>query len=177
MSPRVRASLGWAAAAALSVGAAGLWLRVVERVPSVEWTRGGATFSLGEPRLLGVLAVVPLLAFALVRSLADLPWQQRVLSLLARAAFLGLLGLAVARPARTEQTDRVCTVLLVDVSDSVADDSLEDARAAVKAALAARPKDDLVKVVTFARRTRLVDLGEPAVVPSASVHFRLPDVP
>src|SRR5204862_569781 len=110
----------------------------------------------------------PLLAFSLARSLADLPWQQRMLSLALRMALLFAMGLALARPVRTAETTRVCTVLLLDVSDSVSDESLEDARRVVRDALAARPPNDLLKVVTFARRPRLLDLGEAREAPPVS---------
>lgn len=151
------------ASAALAVA----YERYVGRLPpsAFEWTRNGKTFALGEPRLFVVLAVFPLLAWSLVRSLADLPWQQRLLSLAFRVALLGTMALALARPFRTAETARVCTVLLVDVSDSVSDEALEEARHAVKDALAARPADDLVKVVTFARRPRLLDLGDAHELP------------
>lgn len=148
-------------AALLSVGAGVAYVRYVGHLgPSAfEWTRSGKTFSLTEPRLLVVVAALPLLAWSLFRSLSDLPWQQRILALVFRVLLLFSMGLALARPSRTAETARVCTVLLVDVSDSIADDALEDARRVVKEALAARPPDDLVKLVTFARRPRLVELG------------------
>jgi Ca-activated chloride channel homolog len=143
------------------------YLRYVGHLPpsAFEWTRGDKTFALGEPRLLVVLAVLPLLALSLARSLADLPWQQRILALVFRTALLFAMGLALARPVQTAETARVCTVLLVDVSDSIADESLEDARRVVRDAIAARPPDDLVKVVTFARRPHLLDLGEAREAP------------
>src|SRR5581483_10593574 len=78
------------------------------------------------------------------------------------------LGLALSRPTRTAETHKVCTVMLVDVSDSVSDEALADARAAAKKVLAARPADDLVKVITFARRPRLLDLGESKELPAAA---------
>ncbi len=58
--------------------------------------------------------VTPLLLFVLGRSLADLPWPQRALSVLFRVAFLGLLALGLSRLVRSEETHQVCTVLLVD---------------------------------------------------------------
>jgi secreted protein with Ig-like and vWFA domain len=145
------------------------YLRWIGRVaPSdLEWTRGGVTVALGAPKMLGMLAVVPLLALALFRSLADLPWQQRLLALSLRTAFLAALALALARPARTAETRKVCSVYLIDVSDSVSDEALEDARRAAAGALAARPEGDLVKVLTFARRPRLLDLGDARELPPA----------
>ena len=61
---------------------------------------------------------------------------------------------------RTAETQKVCTVFLVDVSDSVPPEAVADARKAVERAHEARGEEDLVKLVTFARRPRLVDLEE-----------------
>jgi len=68
-----------------------------------------------------------------------------------------LLALALSRPARTADTDKVCVVYLVDVSSSVPDEALEDAAVLVSEALASGRDGDLVRVVTFARRPRLLE--------------------
>ena len=47
-----------------------------------------------------------------------------MLSLALRVLFLGLLALGLSNPVRSEFTARICTVLLVDVSDSVSDEAL-----------------------------------------------------
>ena len=125
-----------------------------------KWQHEGTTYELLEPRAIGVLLVVPLLMFVLGRSLADLPWPQRVLSLLFRVAFLLLLGLGLSRLVRTAETNNVCTVVLVDVSDSVPKEALDDARAEVERLYAAKRSDDELKLVTFAKRPRLVPLVE-----------------
>jgi len=165
---RARAVLLATAAVALSVGLGAAIAHHVGRAPAgaFEWKLHDVTFALGAPHLLAVIGVFPLLAFSLFRSLADLPWQQRVLALSLRTAFLAALALALARPARTAETHKVCTVFVVDVSDSVSDQALEDARAAVKRALSARPEDDLARVVTFARHPRLLSLGGANELPS-----------
>ncbi|HEX4338537.1 MAG TPA: VWA domain-containing protein [Polyangiaceae bacterium] len=170
MTRATRTALGAALSVAASVVLGVLLLRLIEHASPTAFTitRGAITTSLAEPRMLVVVALLPVLAFALLRSLSDLPWQQRVLALLFRMLFLVALAGALARPARTAETHKVCTVLLVDVSDSVSDEALEDARAAAKKTLAARPADDLVKVVTFARRPRLVDLGQANELPAVA---------
>ena len=122
------------------------------------WLKGGIHYQLLEPKALGVLLVLPLLLFVLGRSLADLPWPQRVLSVLFRLAFLGLLGLGLARLVRSEETHKVCTVLLIDVSDSVPDEALGDARRTLEAYAKAKGPDDQLKLVTFAERPRLIDI-------------------
>ncbi|HLV21635.1 MAG TPA: vWA domain-containing protein, partial [Polyangiaceae bacterium] len=157
MSERARRLLWGAFLVLLGVG---LWIayqRFVLSAGPIKWTRDGTTYELLDPRTLGVVLLLPLLLFVLGRSLADLPWQQRVLSVLLRLAFLAALGLSLARLARTVETQQVATVFLVDVSDSVQDAALEQARDYVAKAFAAKGADDLVRVVTFAERPRLVD--------------------
>ncbi|MCC6214447.1 MAG: VWA domain-containing protein [Polyangiaceae bacterium] len=123
------------------------------------WTIEGRRHELVEPRALALLLVVPALIVALGRSLADLPWQQRVLALLFRVAFVGLLALALGRLVRTTETRKVATVVLVDVSDSVSDQALEDARALLGRVWAARGPEDTVRLVTFAERARRVEVS------------------
>jgi Ca-activated chloride channel family protein len=123
-----------------------------------KWTQSGVQYELLEPRTLAIVLLTPLLLFVIGRSLADLPWPQRVLSVLCRVAFLALLGLGLARLVRSEETQKLCTVALVDVSDSVPDAALEDAQRAIEKLAAGRGADDLLKVVTFAERPRLLEV-------------------
>ncbi len=132
------------------------------------WTRDGVAYELLEPRTLGLVLVLPVLLFVLGRSLADLPWQQRVLAVALRLGFVALIALSLSRLARTAETKKVCTVLLIDVSDSVTSEALDDARAYAARMLREKPPDDLVRVVTFAARPRLLDLEEAAELPAAS---------
>ena len=107
-----------------AVGAAGLWAYlhyVWFAGPTIAWKRGGQDYELLAPRMLGIALLAPYFLWMIGRSLADLPWPQRVLSVLMRIAFVGLLALGLARLARTATTQKVCTVYLVDVSESVPD--------------------------------------------------------
>lgn len=172
MSPRVRKLLWGLTIALVGVGLLALYQRfVLGGPPSYKFERGGHSYELLEPRVLGILLVAPVLLFVLGRSLADLPWPQRVLSVILRVSFLGLLALGLAKLVRTAETHKVCTVFLVDVSESVTAEALEDGRHLVERALQARGADDSVRLVTFAKRPRLVELPEvdgKLVVPAAS---------
>ncbi|RYE89815.1 MAG: VWA domain-containing protein, partial [Myxococcales bacterium] len=139
--------------------------------PTLSWTYHGVVYELLSPRTLGVALLLPVLLYALGRSLADLPWPQRVMSLLLRFAFLVLLAVALGRLARTSTTSKVCTVYVVDVSDSISAEALPDAQAAVQLALDGKPADDQVKLITFARRPRTVDLaGDGKQAPAITRH-------
>ncbi len=120
----------------------------------------GELLEILHPNLILVAFALPILLGVLGYSLADLPWPQRVASVLLRFAFLMTLALALGRLARTTSTSKVCTVFLVDVSQSVPIEALGDAREAIQQAMDKKPSDDLVKIVTFARAPRLLELPE-----------------
>jgi Ca-activated chloride channel family protein len=168
MSLRSRLSgLGRSGVGVLSVGifAAGLWayLRYIWYAgPTLTWVRRASEYQLLAPRMLGIVLLAPYFLWVIGRSLADLPLSQRVLSIALRVAFVTMLALGLARLARTATTQKVFTVYLVDVSDSVPDSALGDARAEVQKQVDARGSEDLVRLVTFAKRPRVVSLGDDA---------------
>ena len=88
----------------------------------------GELYDLLAPRLLGLALLTPYFLWVIGRSLADLPIIQRIISVFLRIAFIALLALGLARLARTATTQKVCTVVLVDVSESVPDAALDDAK-------------------------------------------------
>ncbi len=133
---------------------------------------GGERYELLAPRFLIVVAVAPLLFWGLSLSLADLPRAQRWLGALMRTLLIAALALALARVARTTDATRVSTVFLVDVSESVTDESLERARTIVRSAWTARGDND-VQLVTFAQNAELVTLARDADdVPEITRHER-----
>lgn len=161
MTPRARSATLIVAVALLTAGLALVYREfVLGATPEAfSLVRGGVTYRLLEPRWLGVAIALPLLIIAAARSLTDLPWSQRLLGVALRALFLLLLGLGLARPSRTATTENVATVFLVDVSDSVPDEALEDARETLVRAEGAKRPNDVVRLITFARRPRLVELA------------------
>lgn len=165
---------------ALFVGLGAAFSHYVLDAPATAfiWNESGTQYELSEPRALGVLLLLPLLLFVMGRSLADLPWPQRVLSVLFRVAFLFLLGLGLARLVRTTETRKVCTVVLVDVSDSVPAPALEDAKSEVERLYKAKGEDDLLKLVTFAKRPRYVELEtEDGALKSFALERHRPEEP
>jgi Ca-activated chloride channel family protein len=169
MSDRTRRALFAALALGLTVVLVLLYRKFVWNSPAstLSWVRGGTTYVLRSPKLIGLVLITPMLLLVLPRSLADLPWQQQFLSLGFRVAFVAVLAVSLARVARTERAEKVCTVFLVDVSDSVTTEAIGDAKTAIEAALAAKKTDDISRIVTFARRPRLVEMDERAAVSPA----------
>jgi Ca-activated chloride channel family protein len=138
---------------------------VLEAPPGAfKWQRGGEHFELLNPEALGLLLLSPLLVLGMRSSLADLPWAQRALSLLVRIAFLALLAFGLSSPVRSETTNQIATVVLIDVSDSVSLESLGEAKAELERVIAARRPGDVVRLVTFAQRPRLVEIEKNGAV-------------
>ncbi len=135
--------------------------------PTLTYFRGETKYELLNPKLLGVILVAPWFVGVLSKSLADLPWPQRVLSVLLRIAFVAALAFGLSRLARTATTEKTCTVYIVDVSNSVPDEALADAQAIVAQAVKEKPPEGIVKLVTFAKRPRLVDVPGGGAEPAA----------
>jgi Ca-activated chloride channel family protein len=148
---------------AFVVGAVGIWLYVRYvwyAGPALAWLHGGTEYRLLSPRMLGVVLLAPYLIWVVGRSLADLPPAQRIASAFLRVTFVAILAAGLARLARTTTSQRVWTVVLVDVSDSVSDAALEDERSEVGRLVAAKPPRDRIRVVTFAERPRVVPTAD-----------------
>ncbi|HVY30034.1 MAG TPA: VWA domain-containing protein [Polyangiaceae bacterium] len=162
MSERTRRLVWLAGLAALFALLAFGLRRYVWSAPAdaFHWQRAAIKYQLLEPRALAVVLLAPLLLYVLGKSLADLPWQQRALSVLLRIAFFVLLGLGLSRLVRSDETHRVATVVLLDVSDSVADATLDKARAEVERLYKARGDGDVMKLVAFAARPRAVPVEQ-----------------
>lgn len=150
--------IGWAASS-LVLGVCGSWSYVHYvlggRLPSV-WHFHGSDYRLLAAPMLGVALIIPYVLLVVAGSLADLPPVQRAVSVILRAGLVATLAVAAARPVRLESTQRVCTVFLVDVSDSMSDAAIEDARREVERMVAFKLPNDTVKLIAFARRPRVV---------------------
>ncbi len=115
----------------------------------------GGHLEIADPRALWSVALAPWFVFVPMRSLADLSRVQCWTVGIVRTVLVLLLALALGRPLSTENRSEICTVFLVDVSDSISDDALESFRVLLERALLARGTN-LVRAVAFARRAREV---------------------
>ncbi len=155
-----RAALYWLALLALcTVAAVALFQVLAGRTLGIDLA--GIRYELRQPRMLGLLSVVPLVAWGAMRSLADLPALQRLLLLVTRSTLIALLALALARPVRVGESTQVSAVVLLDVSDSLADDSLQEARSIAQEIWRMRGDND-VQLVSFASRPRRLSVAADA---------------
>jgi Ca-activated chloride channel family protein len=160
--PFRRRALHAALACAFTGAALYGYARFLWKPPDVSLFYKGEVYELAAPRMLALALLAPYFLWVTGRSLADLPWPQRALSLGLRILLVACLGLGLSRLVKTSESKKVCTVYLVDVSESIPDDALADAKEELDRALLGKPKDALVKLVTFAKRPQFVEIPEGA---------------
>ncbi len=119
----------------------------------------GRTVSLSSPESLWLLLAVPLLLVAFSISVADLPWQQRLLSFLFRGLFFAALVVGLSVPQESTPSTRVCTVALVDVSTSVSDADLEKFLQELSLLHSAKKEKDDLRLVAFGERASEISLS------------------
>lgn len=158
-----RGLLAAAAATALIVAAWWWWILRPGR-EAVALVLFGREVILLAPRRLLVLAVLPWVWFGRSLTLTDLPRAQTALSAIVRSLLIAAVAIALARPASPWHSSRVSAVFLVDASDSVSDDQLEASRRFVEEARRHAAAGE-AHLVTFARRPRVVALGDQPLAP------------
>lgn len=156
MSPRLR---GLLRALVTVLACAALVPLVQHGIAGLEATPLGERIVLLEPRALYGLTLLPLIVGASWWSLSDLPPLRRWFSTALRAFLIGLLTLALARPASLRASELTSTVFAVDVSDSIDASTLAVFRERVRAAYEARGPHH-VALVTFAKTAKPVELTD-----------------
>jgi len=122
---------------------------------SITLQLGSRPVDLLAPQWLHLIAIVPAFYVIRVFSLTDLSLAQQVVQATLRSLVIAGLAVALARPSWVTDTNKVATVVLVDVSDSISDKQLAAARSYV---------DDLEKsegsgnlqLITFAEKPLVV---------------------
>ncbi len=119
----------------------------------------GRDYEVLSPRWLGLLCLLPVLWLIRGSSLVDMSRLQQGLSVGLRALILIALVIALSRPSATSFDSRICTVFLVDLSESISADQVAKAREIVNRAWRNRGENQ-VRLVTFAKSARVVKLAE-----------------
>jgi Ca-activated chloride channel homolog len=131
-----------------------LWLAIDAWIgddTSITLQLGSRPIDLLAPQWLHLVAIVPAFYVIRVFSLTDLSLAQQLVQATLRSLVIAGLAVALARPSWVTDTNKVATVVLVDVSDSISDKQLAAARTYV---------DDLEKtegsgnlqLITFAEK-------------------------
>jgi len=139
----------------------------------VPWVDMGAwlgpepvTYEVGDLRWLGLLCGLPVLVLFCRWSLTDLPLPQHVFNIMLRA----LVVVALIDVQRTDFASYVSTIFVVDVSESVPDEVLEQAHAHVQEVYDQRGPNADMRVVTFSKRPRMLPIGAGGQVPLFTRH-------
>lgn len=151
---RVGAGVACAAAIALLLD-----LFVVPEAGALRVNVGPRPIDLLEPGWLLLAALLPYFFVVRTQSLTDVSVAQQYVQAGVRSLLVLGVALALARPVWIDEDDRIATVVLVDVSESVSDAQLDAARGYTADIEAAAREGDRVYVVTFAERPRLVREG------------------
>jgi len=107
------------------------------------------------PQWLHLIAVVPALYLLRTLSLTDLSLAQQLLQATLRSLVIAGIAIALARPSWITDTNRMSTIVLVDVSDSISDKQLAAARSYVDELAAGKADGDL-QLITFAEQPIVV---------------------
>ena len=119
-------------------------------------TLGNWSISVGNPWWLVLIPLVlPPLIWSSYRSLAGLGTVRRALAILFRTVVIILIVLALAELQSVRRTDRLATIFLLDVSNSVPREQQKAALDYVTEASKKRRRDDLAGVVVFGQEPRV----------------------
>lgn len=136
------------------VAAVAIWLGIDAWIgdrTSITIMLGSRPVDLLSPQWLHLFAVVPAFYVIRVLSLTDLSIAQQVLQATLRSLVIAGLAIALARPSWITETNKVATVVLVDVSESISDKQLAAARCYVDDLEKAEGPGNL-QLVTFAEK-------------------------
>ena len=115
---------------------------------------------------LGLFAFWPLLLIPSRHSLCDFPIWQRILSGILRVALLALIVLALTDIEKTTETSLVSVIYVVDVSESVPDEMLEQAHEKITQALKEKTPETNIQVVVFGSEPRVIDIPDNGQLPA-----------
>lgn len=118
---------------------------------NVDWT-----IAFLSPWWLALLAVLPFIVWQSVGSLSGLGPVRRWIAIIARCTVLALIAAALADMQFVKKSDRLCTLFVVDQSQSIPQDKSAEALSAVAHSMNTREKDtDLAGMIVFGKNARI----------------------
>ncbi len=118
----------------------------------------GRDVELLSPLMLALILVVPSLWIVRRYTLSDLPQIQQHFGALLRALLIAALALGLSRVVFTTFESHVTTVFVVDTSASMPDQTLIEARTFIQQTYEQLKDGDDVRIVTFAKAPRVVEI-------------------
>jgi Mg-chelatase subunit ChlD len=143
-----------AAGAAASIVLALLIKWLLVDGPLLKLDIGDRPITFLEPSWFYLLALTPYFFVIRTFALTDVSVTQQYVTAGWRSLVIAGLAVALARPVHTTSDDKIATVVLVDVSESVSDKQLDAVRKYIEALDGGKGDRDRLDVVTFAERPR-----------------------
>ncbi len=135
---------------------------------------GNWSITFGNPWMLILIPmIVPPLIWMSYRSLAGLGPVRRTLAILFRTAVIALIVLALAEMQSVRRTDRLTTMFLLDVSNSMPKEQQKAALDYVAQASKKRRRDDMAGLLVFGREPRVEVPPAPSELNSLGVESML----
>jgi len=144
------------------------WVPSLDTQPFMQWDPVRYEFT--DLKWLGLLCGLPALILFYRWTLTDLPFFQQVFNILVRALLVICLVGSLLGLKRTEFESHVSTIFLVDVSESVPEKVLVEARGFIQTILRAKKDYDDLKIVTFSKRPRYLRIPASGEVPVLERH-------
>ncbi|MFT5434112.1 MAG: Ca-activated chloride channel family protein [Myxococcota bacterium] len=150
-----RLAVGYVLVAVISTA---MFMLALRWLPTGEAWLSERGYTMETPQFLVLAVIIPILWFVRLHSLTDMPLAQQLVSTTLRSVAVFALILALTRITHTSHEARnVATVVVVDVSESVPDDVLAEARDHLQALYDVRG-NSLVRLVTFSETAAVVPL-------------------
>ena len=127
-------------------------------------------FELTDLRWLGLLCGLPFFVLVTRWTLTDLPIIQQGFNILVRSLLVVALVGSLLNLQKTEFESHVATVIMIDVSESVPDEVLEQSRQYAQSILDAKREEDVVKLITFSQRAKMVPIPVDGKIPPIQRH-------
>jgi Ca-activated chloride channel homolog len=122
---------------------------------AIELPLGNKTVTFLNPQWFYLAVATPILFWGRTLSLTDLSLAQQIVQATLRSLVIISIGAALARPSWITSDNKLATVVLVDVSDSVSDKQLTAARQYIDQLAASKGNGQLL-AITFAQKPLVV---------------------
>jgi Ca-activated chloride channel homolog len=165
------------AAATIGLGYTFYHFLLQPQLETISFEAYGKDIEILAPRWIGLACVVPYFWLIDGFTLADFPQAQRVFSAIWRSLIVIALAMSLTKAHFVVTDQKICTVVVVDVSDSMPDAALLKAREYLAQVIEAQRKDDMVRLVLFASHPEVIELtSETLALKGNALREKLPEI-
>jgi Ca-activated chloride channel homolog len=150
---------------------------LLDQVETISFEAYGKDIEILAPRWIGLACIVPYFWLVDGFTLADFPQVQRVFSALWRSLIVIALSMSLTKAHFVVTDQKICTVIVVDVSDSIPDAALVKSKEYLAQVIEAQRKDDLVRLVVFASHPEAIEITpETLALKGDALRQKLPEI-